>query len=1001
MFYGMTVSKETPYIGYFTAKTEAVRHKFFVTDAKTKTPLLDIPMWRGWVNHTQPQRRKPTLLLYRGTARNSFDRIAVTDKDITVSIFRSKDSKQTLEELKLGLQEWMKSLDALMPFIEQTDIDLNRWELADLSLVATYSKDIREFDMHRFPCLQNLFGFQNDTFRLLRSEHSSDNISPKELQVAQLFTQDDAILTAEFLAQELDIPQEEADVLFARYQERAQDFDIEKSLRAYPTIKFSKNEAIIKFVTNIDRTLKYVDILRHVLSSDADDVDSVCPRRMERVVPKVAIPQQEISIEGEYNPDDELNALLGLGEEETIEEPSIAPPPPRASRKVTVGKATTRTYNYFNDRLQEFDPNTFDNSIYPSKCEKKKQVVVLTPEDRARVGEKYNYESAPDSEKLPLEDPDGLAICPPYWCMRDEIPLQEDQLVTGDDGELHCPVCDGKVRNTDNLDTLEYTVIVRDKAKYPDYMKYVSTINQRNIPCCYQKPRAKSVVLEQKQDETYILQEDSAALPSLRLAYIPDDLAKKLQVSTNYEDTTKQRRLLSAKKDVFRVGLGRPSKTLPLLLNDSTPILRPNEARENLMQCSFYRTWNRGDIDDAYMQGKFSILEEVEYVTTFLKSEVILVNTRSGEVQCGFWSDRLGANSRTIVLLDDDILALVERKKDKKLYKTFYNADLRKPPFASKTLPHLRALHTQACSTDLPSLADAIKEVQRKGKTSYEVILDPFERIQAVFLPKEGVLPIQPTSQKADAGVPVRNGYANILTAELPTLATAKAFLADTSHNQFKVSRELQNINGMMTELLLTSGFRVPVQPEAATTQEPAEEVLETLRRNPESDLVEGEPNKEDIALAQKTSYAEEIYQFLLYSLSKDIQTDDWEDLRRMIESRGGKLYKALEKWLGDSAYGDATQSPVEFVNKVRKPCGQYTNKDSCNSSSLCGWHRNTCKIRVKPIVEKEDILKRMTTTLRDNDKQRSLVLDDALSPFFSTILYLEMPHELITTVVP
>jgi hypothetical protein len=135
--------------------------------------------------------------------------------------------------------------------------------------------------------------------------------------------------------------------------------------------------------------------------------------------------------------------------------------------------------------------------------------------------------------------------------------------------------------------------------------------------------------------------------------------------------------------------------------------------------------------------------------------------------------------------------------------------------------------------------------------------------------------------------------------------------------------------------------------------------------------------------------------------LSKDIQTDDWEDLRRIIESRGGKLYKALEKWLGDSAYGDATQSPVEFVNKVRKPCGQYTNKDSCNSSSLCGWHRNTCKIRVKPIVEKEDILKRMTTTLRDNDKQRSLVLDDALSPFFSTILYLEMPHELITTVVP
>jgi hypothetical protein len=50
--------------------------------------------------------------------------------------------------------------------------------------------------------------------------------------------------------------------------------------------------------------------------------------------------------------------------------------------------------------------------------------------------------------------------------------------------------------------------------------------------------------------------------------------------------------------------------------------------------------------------------------------------------------------------------------------------------------------------------------------------------------------------------------------------------------------------------------------------------------------------------------------------------------------------------------------------------------------------------------VEKEAVLKRMVKTLRDNDKQRSLVLDGRLSPFFSTVLYLEMPNELITTVV-
>lgn len=55
IFYGLTVSPETPYIGYFTAKTETIRHKFFCTDPKEKKPLLDTSMWKGWFNNTQPQ----------------------------------------------------------------------------------------------------------------------------------------------------------------------------------------------------------------------------------------------------------------------------------------------------------------------------------------------------------------------------------------------------------------------------------------------------------------------------------------------------------------------------------------------------------------------------------------------------------------------------------------------------------------------------------------------------------------------------------------------------------------------------------------------------------------------------------------------------------------------------------------------------------------------------------------------------------------------------------
>jgi hypothetical protein len=171
---------------------------------------------------------------------------------------------------------------------------------------------------------------------------------------------------------------------------------------------------------------------------------------------------------------------------------------------------------------------------------------------------------------------------------------------------------------------------------------------------------------------------------------------------------------------------------------------------------------------------------------------------------------------------------------------------------------------------------------------------------------------------------------------------------------------------------------------------------------------VNGTPNEEDTKLAQEITYASEIYEFLLFSLSRDILADasgealdeTHRPLRNAIKNRSADLLAELTKWFKNEAYQDNTQSPVEFVNKVRTPCGQYTSKDACNKSSLCGWNKNDCKIRVKPVVEKGLVLRRLTKTLVTNDKQRALVLDGRMSPFFSTVLYLEMPHELITTTI-
>jgi hypothetical protein len=174
---------------------------------------------------------------------------------------------------------------------------------------------------------------------------------------------------------------------------------------------------------------------------------------------------------------------------------------------------------------------------------------------------------------------------------------------------------------------------------------------------------------------------------------------------------------------------------------------------------------------------------------------------------------------------------------------------------------------------------------------------------------------------------------------------------------------------------------------------------METIREKDENILVEGKPNQADLKLAREISYTSEVFEFLLYSLSKDIQDEEYEPLRNSIARRSETLYKDLSKWLDEESYWTTAQEPVQFVNKVRAPCGQM-KEDSCKKSTLCGWHANSCRIKVNPVVDRRQVLTRLTRTLRDNMKQRALVLDGRLSPFFSTILYLEMPHELITSSV-
>jgi hypothetical protein len=63
----------------------------------------------------------------------------------------------------------------------------------------------------------------------------------------------------------------------------------------------------------------------------------------------------------------------------------------------------------------------------------------------------------------------------------------------------------------------------------------------------------------------------------------------------------------------------------------------------------------------------------------------------------------------------------------------------------------------------------------------------------------------------------------------------------------------------------------------------------------------------------------------------------------------------------------------------------------------MCGWD-GKCKIEIRNTFSSTKIFNKLLGTLLDNPKVRYSVLDGLITPFFSTILYLELPNETILT---
>lgn len=1105
IFYGQTVSDDNPYIGFFTSSDETARHKFH---AKQKTPTLDMAWWKSWWTATKLVRSRPTLVLYRGTSPQSFDRIAITSVDMIVSSYRKEGNKtKTIETLQKDLAEWVDSLDAIRPFLDSKDVQLERWELQDTAIVAKYASKLDEYDLRRFGCLTSIFDVADkdtSTFRLLRADVANDKFGAMSSRILQVFKANPNA-SVQQLQEELGIGLDEA-------QEIREDPDLMRKLfRGFPTVKIGQTTTTISATSRPLFVLKYANALRFVLS-DAAEVDKVCPRRVEQMGSSRAFIGGGDADDDEYSDwwADAPEEVQPVVDEEAPAE-KVAPaaaPADEEEVKVRTGRKK-KMYNYFNERLQAFDPETFNpkNSEYPKKCEHDHQPIILSTEQldkiQAEHGAQYDprtyFTSDEDKKRLvEYKNPDGIIMCPEYWCIKDEVPLQESQLVDG-----KCPICGLGIQTKATDDPREFPVVSHDKArKYPGFGKYASPANGRMMPCCYKLPESVKLKEGPTDDKYYILSETKDTIPPLRLAFLPQDLIDALALGETYTSFKgSEKRIQSPMSGFFRIGMGRPSETLPKLLGISTQIPAPHENPEATLKCSFISTWAlKSDthveaiqsktpmddsmaktisaISDAYAQGTLTPIQELEYVCVLLQCDAFRIFMDSRTLGCTFYSPIVRPRKSAILVLQSktsiDILAHARRlPKSIRFSANLYGSD---SAFNRDTVVELERMKNAACATSVPSYDTALTAMRdilsELKEDTFSVILDPYGRAQAFYVPQKVVLPFQ-SAPLPDVAQPKVMGYDTVVP---PTHAQVKAYLAIATKysSGYEWSEDATNLQGERVEVILKSGLHIPVVPEDADAPN-VREVIQTTQSVGETEVAFGEADKEMRANYEDISYASEVFDFLMYSLSKDLVA--YPDLRavlRVPQPVRTDVRPLLKRWFDYRTWFTDIEKAPAFVTKVRNTCGpppdlpamveepesepepepepapepapeaepeapepapepapaapanpcppakilnpatkrcvkedgaigkkikkQTGGGERECKGTLCGWDGSTCRIKIQDTLDKSKMFDRLLSTMVSNAKLRGVVLDGRNTPFFSTILYLQLPHELVLT---
>jgi hypothetical protein len=235
----------------------------------------------------------------------------------------------------------------------------------------------------------------------------------------------------------------------------------------------------------------------------------------------------------------------------------------------------------------------------------------------------------------------------------------------------------------------EFSVFQKPSSfKYPKDSGILSPENQKDLPCCFKTPRKeKTISKEATEYKYYILGELSTDLKPLRFAYLPSSLISKLQIKENYKLLVNSaNRIQAGLSGFFRVGLSRPSQTLPILFDEKIEILPPHLNVSVILQCSFLNTWKTtsednlerieiqlseikpfdtdtiarqhiskiiSDISNAFQNGRLTQLQELEYVSLIMQIDIFHIFLETETFACFYESDKVLPFKKGIIILQN------------------------------------------------------------------------------------------------------------------------------------------------------------------------------------------------------------------------------------------------------------------------------------------------------------------------------------------------------------